>query len=311
VTDSPIACATVALFVYCRPWHTRQTVSALLKNDLAARSDLIVFSDAARDSKVSTAVDEVRSYLRTIDGFRSVTIVERESNLGLADSIISGVTSVCEKHGRVIVLEDDLVTSSGFLRFMNEALDLYSDDDAVASIHGYWYPIEEEMPETFLLRGASCWGWATWGRAWRLFERDGNKLLAELRRQELTGLFDLEGAKPYTSMLKSQVRGKSDSWAIRWHAATFLANRLQLSPQRSLVSNIGFDWTGINCSDDEAFLVSVAKDPPPLRRIALEESVLARAALIRYFRRTRRSLAARAISRLRRVAMTMSARGNA
>jgi hypothetical protein len=310
VGSTPSSNAPIALFAYCRPAHTRQTVSALKKNGLAAESDLFVFSDAAKDSTVAAAVQEVRSYLRTIDGFRSVSIVERATNMGLANSIIGGVTSVCAAHDRVIVMEDDLVTSSGFLRFMNEALNLYRDDEAVASVHGYWYPIEEEMPETFLLRGASCWGWATWGRAWRLFEPDGSKLLKELRRQELTELFDLEGAKPYTSMLENQVRGKSDSWAIRWHAATFLANRLQLSPHRSLVNNIGFDWTGTNCSDDEAFAVSVAKDPPSVRRIVLEENAHARAALIRYFRRTRRSLAARAISRLRRVAMSMSAGRN-
>jgi len=110
----------------------------------------------------------------------------------------------------------------------------------VGSIHGYWYPVDRQVPETFFLRGASCWGWATWSRAWQLFEGDGRQLLAELERQGLTHRFDLDGAMAYTRMLKDQIAGKNNSWAIRWHAAMFLAGRLQLSPGTSLVRNTGF-----------------------------------------------------------------------
>jgi hypothetical protein len=301
MTDAYGACAPVALFVYQRPRHTRQTIEALQRNSLAAGTDLIVFSDAAGDRGARRAVAEVRELLRTISGFKSVAVVERETNLGLAESIISGVSDVCARYGRVIVLEDDLVTSPDFLRFMNQALDVYQDVDEVASIHGYWYPIDDPVPETFLLRGASCWGWATWKRAWALFEPDGRKLLAELQRQDLTRLFDLEGSKPYTFMLKAQVRGKSDSWAIRWHASTFLAGRYQLSPGHSLVNNIGFDWSGTHCSDDQAFSVAVAQQAPRVGRIPIVESKMARAALIRYFWRTRRTLLQRIVSRLKRI----------
>src|ERR1700722_7276651 len=166
--------APIALFAYNRLQHTRQTVDALRSNDLAANSDLHIYCDGARNATSIPAVRAVREFLRTVDGFRSVAIVERDSNLGLANSIITGVTEVCARHGRVIVMEDDLQTSPRFLQYMNGALDLYADVPRVGSIHGYWYPVAQPCPKTFFLRGASCWGWATWSRAWNLFEPDGS-----------------------------------------------------------------------------------------------------------------------------------------
>lgn len=301
--ESPVRAgnAPIALFVYNRREQTQRTVAALLRNELAAESDLFVFCDGVKNAAASGAVQEVRSFVRTIGGFRSVAIIERDSNLGLARSIISGVSSVCGDYGRVIVMEDDLVTAPTFLRFMNDALRTYENDEAVGSIHGYWYPVAAELPSTFLLRGASCWGWATWSRAWRMFEPDGRKLLMELQRQNLTRAFDLDGAISYTRMLQLQIAGKIDSWAIRWHATMFLANRLQLSPGVSLVRNIGFDGSGTHCSESEAYDVELSAAALPMKRIPLRECSEARAALIRYHRATRRSLPARAFGRLRRI----------
>jgi hypothetical protein len=201
----------------------------------------------------------------------------------------------------VIVLEDDLVTAPYFLRYMNEALALYENDAAVGSIHGYWYPVDCTVPETFFLRGASCWGWATWWRAWQSFEPDGQKLLSELQRRNLTRSFDLEHAIAYTRMLQNQIAGRNDSWAIRWHASMFLQQCLQLSPGTSLVRNIGFDGTGTHCVESDAYTVELAAHPVVLDRIPLRESNEARAALIRYYRSTRPSIAARAVGRLRRM----------
>jgi GT2 family glycosyltransferase len=114
--------APIALFVYNRPWHTRQTVEALKKNELASESELFIYSDAPKNGKAKEKVKEVREYIKTIDGFKKVTIIERENNWGLADSIIDGVTKIVNEYGKIIVLEDDLVTSPYFLKFMNEAL---------------------------------------------------------------------------------------------------------------------------------------------------------------------------------------------
>lgn len=270
MTYSPIA-----LFVYNRPTHTRQTVEALQKNALAIQSDLIIFSDApraeAQAEAEAEAVHDVRQYIHQIDGFKSVSIVEREENFGLAKSIIDGVTSVVNECGRIIVLEDDMVTSSYFLHFMNDGLRAYEQDEDVASIHGYVYPIDG-LPETFFLRGADCWGWATWKDRWNFFEPDGEKLLVELKRKKLTKRFDFNGTYPFTQMLADQIAGKNNSWAIRWHASAFLKNKLTLHPGRSLVLNIGNDGSGIHCRDTNVFSSDMAAAPVFVSPISIKES---------------------------------------
>jgi GT2 family glycosyltransferase len=162
--------APIALFVYNRPDHARQTIEALKENELSAESDLIIFADGPKNSGAQAKVNEVRKLIKNVIGFRSLTIHESPNNKGLANSIIDGATKVCEEYGRVIVLEDDLVTSPWFLKYMNDALNTYEQDERVISVHGYTYPVDEPLPETFFLRGADCWGWATWKRGWELFE---------------------------------------------------------------------------------------------------------------------------------------------
>jgi hypothetical protein len=230
--------APIVLFTYNRPWHTKQTVEALQKNMYAEQSHLFIFSDGPKTEKDEPKVKEVREYLKTIKGFKNIEIIERDKNWGLANNIIDGVTKVVNQYGRVIVLEDDLVTSPYFLKFMNDGLDIYEEEEKVISIHGYVYRIKG-LPEIFFLRGADCWGWATWKRGWDLFEKDGKKLLDELEKRKLTKLFDFNGAYPYTKMLKDQVEGKVDSWAIRWYASAFIHEKLTLYSGISLVKHIG------------------------------------------------------------------------
>jgi hypothetical protein len=237
--------APAAMFVYNRPDHAARTLEALAANELAGDTDLTIFCDGPKTPEAGPAVAATRAVARAARGFRSLRMVEREANMGLANSIITGVTEVCGEHGRIIVVEDDLVTAPTFLRYMNDALDKYEHVSRVGSIHGYWYPVERPVPETFFLRGASCWGWATWSRGWQVFERDGTKLLRELRSRKLLDQFDLDGAMAYTKMLEAQIAGRNNSWAIRWHASTFLAGLLQLSPGRSLVRSIA---TTLRCS---------------------------------------------------------------
>ena len=289
----------IALFTFNRLWHTQQTVAALLKNPEAADTDLIVYADGARDEKDQGAVDEVRGFLKTIRGFKSVEIVERERNYGLAASIIDGVTQTVARAGRVIVLEDDLVTSPYFLAYMNAALDRYETAEDVASIHGYCYPIEEGFPEAFFLRGADCWGWATWARGWELFNPDGAALLAELERRDLIYEFDYDGSYPYTTMLKNQIAGKNNSWAIRWYASAFLADKLTLYPGRSLVHNIGNDDSGTHASGFRSFDVVLSASAIDLSAVTAKALQPARDAFIRYFKRTQGSLLKRGLARLK------------
>lgn len=277
--------APIALFVYNRPEHVQKTVESLAKNDLSAQSDLFVFADGPRERDDPENIRRVREYIQSIRGFRSVNIREREQNAGLARSIIYGVTQVVSEAGRVIVLEDDLVCSPFFLKYMNDALELYENDDRVISIHGYIYPVATSLPETFFLRGADCWGWATWKRGWDLFEADGRKLLSEMTQRKLGKQFDFDGAHPYTKMLDQQIKGKNDSWAVRWHASAFLADRLTLYPGQSLVQNIGS--FGTHCGTIDQYEVNLCDHPVRVGGIAVEENLVARVSIRKFFIRNR------------------------
>jgi hypothetical protein len=294
-----VSYAPVALFVYNRPWHTRQTVEALLANLEAAETPLYIFSDAPKDAAASEGVAEVRRYVASISGFKFVSIIERDRNYGLAESIIDGVTQVCRQYGQVIVLEDDIVTSRHFLQFMNDGLRFYENDERLISISGYVYPVETELPETFLLRGADCWGWATWARGWSLFEPDGKVLLQGLEEQGLTHTFDSNGTYPFTQMLRNQIKSKNNSWAIRWHATAFLHNKFTLYPGKTLVHNIGVDGSGTNCAPTDVFSGDMATVPVTIRAIRVEENEFARKQIMLFHRRWRSSLPVRIFRKLK------------
>jgi len=237
--------APVALFVYNRPWHTCQTVKALQKNELAGESDLFIFSDAPKNLEAADEVHKVREYIRTISGFRSANIIERDKNWGLANSIIDGVTRLCNEYGRVIVLEDDLVVTSHFLDFMNRALDIYANEQQVIQVSGYMFPLKLEIEEDALfLPLTTSWGWATWQRAWQLFDPDAKGYAQVKADLVLRERFNLDGAYDYFSMLEAQLAGRVDSWAVRWQLSAFLNNALTVYPKGSLIANVGFDGSG-------------------------------------------------------------------
>lgn len=227
------------LFVYNRLNFTKRTLEALQKNELANKSELFIYSDAAKNENDLEKVAKVREYIKNIGGFKKIITIKRKVNTGLAPSIINAVTKIVNKYGKIIVLEDDLVTSRYFLRFMNEALEAYKNEPKVASIHGYIYPITN-LPETFFIKGADCWGWATWNNKWSIFERDGKKLLDKIKKKNIERELNFNGTYDYTSMLKNQIEGKIDSWAIRWYVSAFLKNMITLYPGQSYVQNIGF-----------------------------------------------------------------------
>ena len=274
----------IVLFVYNRPWHVQQTIEALLKNDLATESDLIVFSDGQKREEDAPLIAKVREYVRSISGFRSVRVVEREFNLGLGNSIIAGVSEVVNEYGRLIVMEDDLITSPFFLRYMNDALEYYENEDQVISIHGYCYPING-LPETFFIKGADCLGWGTWKRGWDFFEGDGRKLLEQLEQKGLLNRFDFFGTYGYSQMLRGQIDGKNTSWAVRWYASALLNDKLTLYPGQSLVFHNGADESGTNCSSAESYLDVVLCDKPVrVGTIEVSENLLALEQFQHFFR---------------------------
>lgn len=278
--------APILLFVYNRPAHTRRLVESLLRNAEAAGSSLFIYSDAPRDESVRPAVDEVRRYVRSIRGFDRVEVVERTENWGLARSIIDGVSTALQRFDRVIVLEDDLVLSPYFLRFMNEALETYKDEPRVGHIQACDFTQDPSLPDTFLIKWTGSWGWATWRRAWKHFNPDGQALLDELERRRLTRTFDFDGAYRYTRMLRRQVEGKNNSWAIRWNASLFLADILSLNVGRSLVQNTGFDGSGTHCGGGGLYASTLWMKSLPVVRISpAVENPAARHAIARYYRR--------------------------
>lgn len=296
--------APILLFAYNRPRHLQHTVEALAHNPLAQESELFVFSDGARTEDDREDVELVRSYIHTIEGFKTVYHIERDRNYGLAANIIDGVTDIVNRYGRVIVLEDDLVTAPGFLQFMNDALDTYADEPRVGHIQAYDFTQNPRLPETFLIKFTGSWGWATWQRAWQHFNPDGQYLLNELHRRHLTRRFDFNGKYGFTRMLRRQVEGKNNSWAIRWNASLFLQDILSLNVGRSLVQNEGFDGSGTHCGADHLYEARLYKERLRVEKISpVTENLEARKIFERYYARTN-SLWAKGMRRLQSLLKT-------
>ncbi|MDR2055503.1 MAG: glycosyltransferase [Desulfovibrio sp.] len=284
--------APIVLFVYNRPEHTARTVEALRRNELAEKSELHIFSDGPKNSDDRNQVSAVRAYLEKITGFERVFLNAGEVNAGLANSIIAGVTEVCGRYGSVIVLEDDLVTSPYFLRYMNDALETYAEDTRVGAISGNLYPLEVDLPETYFIRHANSWGWGTWQRAWKLFNPDARALLRELERLGADYEFDFYGSYPYMETLRKQTAGEADSWAIRWYATLFLRNMLSLYPRQSLTCHIG-DQSGTHCRNMIGKLheVAVSGTPVQVKRQAAIENPVHRRIFAEYYGVGRKKIA--------------------
>ena len=292
--------APILLFVYNRPEHTRRCIESLQKNSLASESTLFIYADGAKDCNRQEAVNDVRNYIRTIQGFKQITLIERNENWGLARNIIDGVTTQVNQYGKVIVLEDDLVVAPYFLAFMNDALEVYKNEPKVGHIQACDFTQDPSLPDTFLIKWTGSWGWATWDRAWKHFNPNGKELLQELEKRNLTRTFDFNGKYGFTRMLRRQIEGKNNSWAIRWNASLFLKDILSLNVGRSLVQNEGFDGSGTNCGGGELYASHLYLDPLPVTPISpIEENREARKAFMRYYARTN-SFWAKAIRRIKR-----------
>jgi hypothetical protein len=253
--------APVALFVYNRPEHTRRTLSYLQKNILAEESRLFVFSDAAKSDDDRAKVEEVRQLTKEISGFKSVKVIIRKENLGLANSIIDGVTQLVNEYGKVIVFEDDLLSSPFTLQYFNEALTRYANEEKVMHIGGYMYNLaDKKLPQSFFFRAATSWGWATWGRAWKAFESDVDVLLKQFDKKKISQ-FSIEGTMNFWKQLEGFKAGKNNSWAIRWYASVFLKGGLTLNPSTSLIHNIGNDGSGTHSNKEDMYHVRITQKP--------------------------------------------------
>jgi len=256
----------VALFVYNRPWHTSRTIETLRKNLLATETDLFIFADAPKitgnpdqDIKNASLVVEVRELIKAVSGFKSVTVKQPTENIGLANSIIAGVTEIINRYGKIIVVEDDLVSSPYFLRYMNNALDYYETEPRVFNVSAFAFPPAvlqippDYLYDTYFLYRNSSWGWGTWQDRWRKAIWDHGEL-KKLVNDEMIQMEFNKGGEDLYPMLLAQLAGTINSWSIRWSFSISYYGGVSLTPVYSYINNIGFDGTGVHCDklDDDS-----------------------------------------------------------
>jgi hypothetical protein len=266
--------APVILFVYNRPEHSIKTIEALSENELAKESPVFIFSDAAKNKNSSEKVKAVRDYIDTIKEkgyFKSITIKKAKINKGLANSVIDGVSEIISEHGKVIVLEDDLITTPDFLTYMNDALNYYNDLDKVWSISGYNIPIafpEDYKSEIYYSYRGNSWGWATWRNRWEQVDWDVEDYVEFKRSRHLRNHFN-RGGRDMANMLDDQMERIIDSWAIRWCYTQSKKDLLTVYPVKSRIKNIGLDGSGThsgitshyNVEIDKSFTKCIFNDP--------------------------------------------------
>jgi len=256
--------APIVLFVYNRLEHTKKTIGALRKNHGAENSLLFIYSDGPKEGS-EDSVEAVRNFVKEVDGFRNVNIVFREKNIGLAASVIAGVTEVLSRYEKVIVMEDDLVTSRYFLSYMNAALEKYRDCSKVFAITGYSYfdKGNKRLPETYFAKIVESWTWATWKDRWKYFDPEATGWKKLMNNSRLRKKFDYDNSFGFSNMLYCQMKLKNiDSWAIRWAYSVFCQGGLTLYPNKSLCINIGFDGSGVHCGIDKKVRVIEMQNEP-------------------------------------------------
>lgn len=256
--------APIVLFVYNRPYHTRRTLEALSRNELATQSDLFIFADGAKENALPEQllqIEETRKVIREKQWCRNVEIIESSENKGLAKSIIEGVTKIVNQYGKIIVLEDDLLTGKYFLNYMNEALDKYENKEKVWHITSWRDPVETSNPNSsFFYPVMDCWGWATWANRWQNYKKDYVFYKKKFNRK-MRKAFNIDGTdKGMWQQILDNEAGKINTWAIFWYATIFLHNGLCLAPCSSLVRNIGFDNSGEHCGTNSFQEISQSVD---------------------------------------------------
>lgn len=286
--------APVILFVYNRPWHVRQTLEALSKNELAAQSDLYIYADGVKKGASHAQVNriaEVRKVIREKQWCKNIFIVEAENNKGLADSVISGVSDILNISEKVIVLEDDVITSPFFLQFMNDSLTVFQNEEKVLSISSWnYFTGIKKVPDNFFMQMPDTIAWGTWRRAWKLFQYNAASLHEQLKKHRLMGKFNLDNRYDFEKMLVAQVNAQVSSWGIRWTASAVLNNTLSFYPKISLTKHIGFGEDSTNCmTNDYNKDLQLAAFPIKVGLIPLKESSDAVNAWLLFEKKVKRS----------------------
>ena len=267
--------APIVIFAYNRPEHLKRCLDSLQSNFEFDKSQVYLYLDGPKDKSDHTKQLLIKKYIEELKVSLNLEIKTfyRQKNNGLSASITKGLSEVFRDHESAIIVEDDLEVSPYFLNFLNNGLLKYREQLKVGSIHGFSYDLNITSSTNYFLRGGDCWGWATWKNRWELFESEGSKLLNDFENNpNLKHEFNLNGAYPYFEMLERQSKGQVDSWAIRWHASLFLANKLTLYPSSTLVKNCGFDGSGTHLNNNFNFPKELSLKSNALGDIEIIES---------------------------------------
>lgn len=257
--------APIVFFAYNRPEHTRLVLESLRNNRLADESKLFIYIDGAKpgaSEETLAAIAEVKKAVREKQWCKEVNIIEANENKGLLKSIANGVTKIVNEFGRVIVMEDDVLISPGFLSYMNDALDFYEDNSKVMHIAAFRRPELDAVKvneSTYFFYHTSTWGWATWKRAWDHFKLDPLAVYEAVKKKGNIKRLNMDGTFEFFWGLKAVAKGKLRSWNAIWHPTVFLNDGMCLYPHKSLVSNIGHDGSGTNCEPDERFAIDASE----------------------------------------------------
>ena len=277
--------APIAIFAFNRPHHLANCLQSLERCVGLENSEGTIFIDGARNDQEALVVSSTVGVALKFASKYNFRVEARQENFGLAKSVISGIDEMFSLSPKLIVIEDDLILAKGFLDFMNKGLSRYENNSAIASISGYQYPIEKELHTSVFLKGADCWGWATWKDRWEQTSFSGRELLDQISTKKLANEFNLEGSNNYVDLLEKQILGEINSWAILWHASMFLQNRLSLYPPYSLVSNEGGDGLGTHFGNNQLYAQKISDEMDFSFPSSFEQSEEYRDALIEFYQK--------------------------
>jgi hypothetical protein len=295
--------APIIFFGFNRPEHTAKALQALKSNPEAAASRLYLYCDGPRPDETPDGIrqiEEVRRIAASEQWCAEVVLRFRERNVGLRTGLTNGISEVLAEHDRVIVVEDDVIVSPGFLKYMNEALELYASDDRVMHVSGFTPPVDipsDYQDTTFFYNHTTCWGWGTWARAWQHFSDDGAALMRAMDESGRKRYINLDGAHEYYWALKYLDLGRSSDWNCFWHVVVSLRGGHCLHPVQSLVDNIGFDGSGAQCKPGMDYQSPQVADQLPIRAIPVQEEPRIRRLLTRRPLRTLAELRFKSLAR--------------
>ncbi|WP_099340016.1 glycosyltransferase [Candidatus Fonsibacter ubiquis] len=246
--------APIVIFSYKRRETIEKLIISLLKNKESKNSNLYIFQDNHKNIYDKNRVEDVKSYIRNINGFKKKKIYYRSINFGLSKNIIEGIKLVFSKYNKAIFLEDDLIVSDQFLKFMNKCLNFYYKKKKIWHISGWNYDIniKNNKYDAFIIRNTNSWGWATWKDRWKYFSKDPEKIVKTWKSNNIAK-FNLDNVYDFFLQIKKNYLRISDTWGIFWYATVFVNRGLCIYPKKSLVKNIGFDEFATNTKVKQFF----------------------------------------------------------